>query len=76
MAYADDAVIAKDVAFMAWIAGLEKVVQAWGDKHCDGEPPYGLPLVDGTGLSCWHDCYADGMTPQQAFDEDQSNWEE
>ena len=68
--------IALDEKFMAWIGELEKLMQAWGDKHCDGGTPYSLPLANSTGLSYWHDGYADGMTPQEAFDSDQSYWEE
>jgi hypothetical protein len=74
MAYAGDAEIAQDAAFMKWIGRLEKVLKEWGDKYGDGSPPYSLPLADGTGLECWHQMYEEGFTPQEAFDEDRSNW--
>lgn len=75
MAYAGDALIAQDKTFMDWIADLEAVIKAWADKYTNGDLPYDLPLADGTGLECWHQLYADDMTPQQAFDEDRSNWD-
>ena len=75
MAYAADAEIAQDADFMSWIGNLESVLKAWGAKHNDGDPPYTLPLADGTGLECWHQMYEDGMTPEDAFAEDRSNWQ-
>lgn len=71
--YANDKVIAKDTEFMAWIGQLEDVLKEWGRKH--GEVPYGLPLSESTGLSCWYDSFRDDMTPQEAFDSDRSYWE-
>lgn len=73
--YEADQPLAADPEFMAWIDALEKIMQAWGDKFDGGNSPYPLPLADGTGLECWHDMYSASFTPQEAFDEDQSNWQ-
>lgn len=67
---------ARDALFLAWLGELEKVMTAWDAKY--GNLPYALPLdrdlTAGNNL-CWRDSYDDGMTPQEAFDSDQSYWE-
>ena len=61
--------------FSDWIEELEQVMEAWKAKY--GERPYGEPtLEETTGLECWRDAYDLGMSPQQAFDEDRSYWED
>lgn len=71
--YPADQPLMADVAFLEWVAKLEDIMRAWGAKY--GNLPYDLPLAEGTGLECWHDSYKDEMTPQEAFDSDQSYWE-
>lgn len=59
--------------FDQWITELEHVAGEWDAKH--GNLPYTLPLRDSTGVGCWHDFFEDGLTPQEAFDSDQSHWD-
>lgn len=60
--------------FAEWIGNLESIMREWDAKH--GNLPYTLPLSESTGLDCWHDAFADEMTPQETFDSDQSYWEQ
>ena len=75
MTCAADIEIARDVKFMKWIGVLEAAVQRWGNEYGEGTPPYSLPLIDGTGLECWHQLFEDGYSPEDAFAEDRSNWD-
>jgi hypothetical protein len=65
------------LTFEMWLDALEVIMKAWDDKH--GNLPYDLPL-ERTGhpgnVNSWRDSYDDGMTPQEAFDSDQTYWEE
>ena len=68
---------ARDTVFVVWLAELEKIMGEWDAKY--GNLPYALPLdraEDNGNVCCWRDSYDDGMTPQQAFESDQSYWEE
>lgn len=69
-----DAKYANDAPFLAWVKSVETLMAEWDGRYHN--LPYTLPLEDSTGLACWHDCYSDGMAPQQAFESDQSHWEE
>lgn len=63
--------------FREWVDKLEEIMRKWDAKH--GNLPCGLPLDrDPTSgnLLCWKDSFDDGMSPQEAFDSDQSYWEE
>lgn len=60
--------------FDQWVTELEHIASVWRDKN--GNLPYRLPLCDSTGLECWRIHFDDDMTPQQAFDSDQSYWAE
>ena len=66
---------AEDAKWQEWLRALEQIMAAWDAKH--GNLPYTLPLTsgehDGNRL-CWMDSYDDGMTPQEAFDSDQTYW--
>lgn len=64
---------ADDAAWPAWISEVERIAKAWDEKH--GNYPYSLPLLQSTGHENWRDTFDDGMTPQEAFDEDQKHWE-
>ena len=62
-------------AWESWLSELERIMRAWDDKH--GNLPYSLPLTSGEhegNRLCWMDSYDDGMTPQEAFDEDLTYW--
>jgi hypothetical protein len=63
--------------FSTWLDQLEAIMRSWHEKH--GNLPYALPLVRDPkceAVISWRDSYDDGMTPQQAFESDQSYWEE
>jgi hypothetical protein len=68
---AEDRAGARDQEFSEWCDKLEVIMRAWDVKH--GNLPYELPLDRDAG---WRDCFNDDMTPQEAFDSDQSYWEE
>lgn len=61
--------------FESWIADLEKIMDDWGAKH-DGRPYGDGPLAETTGLKAWRGYYDDGYSPQDAFSEDQTYWED
>jgi len=58
--------------FSFWVHELERIMQKWDATH--GNLPYRLPLADSTGLECWQEAFDDGMSPQEAFDEDRHCW--
>ena len=60
--------------FDQWVTDLERIMGEWDAKH--GNLPYTLPLRDSTGLDCWRDGFDNDYTPQEAFESDQSYWEE
>ena len=72
--YPSDEPLASNPEFDQWMGRLEDIMLDWRRKH--GNLPYGLPLHKSTGLECWHTSFVDGMSPQEAFDSDQSYWEE
>lgn len=55
-----------------WLPELESIMQDWDRSWSN--LPYSLPLKDSTGLDCWRDMFDDGLTPEQAFAEDQLCW--
>lgn len=66
-----------EVKFARWMKDLERIAADWDAKH--GNLPYRLPLSDermSTGTACWRGMYDDGMTPIEAFEEDQAAWSE
>lgn len=71
--YEADKALTADEDFMEWFAELEGIISAFGKTV--GEHPYGKPLAKSTGMKCWHDFYAEGFSPQDAFDEDRTYWE-
>ena len=71
--YPADQPLTADVEFMEWIANLEKIMVEFGEKH-EGHP-YGGPLMESTGLACWHDYFKDDYSPEAAFDEDRTYWD-
>ena len=68
-----DADLVCDAGFVAWVGQLEAAIADF-DKRT-GVVLYGAPLSETTGLECWHDMYVDGMTPQQALEEDLKHWD-
>lgn len=60
--------------FEAWIAELEAIMDDWGKKH-EGRPYGNGTLAETTGLSCWMQSYDEGLSPQDAFDEDRDCWD-
>ncbi|MGI9296394.1 MAG: hypothetical protein ACR2QC_00675 [Gammaproteobacteria bacterium] len=58
-------------AFADWVDELEQVILSFEKKS--GWRPYDIPLAVSTGLACWREWYDDGMTPQEAFESDQSS---
>lgn len=68
---------AQDQAFREWLGELNTLMTAWHEKH--GNLPYELPIntkANEDNALAWRDSFDDGMTPQEAFDVDQSYWEE
>lgn len=61
--------------FGTWIAQLEHIVRDYGQKHLNGDVPYGIPLRESTGLLCWHEMFAEGTTPREAFEADRECWD-
>ena len=53
-----------------WLPALQAIMSTWDEKY--GNLPYELPLGD---FRCWRDSYDDGMSPQEAFDSDQTYWD-
>lgn len=70
----EDRAGAEDAEFAEWLAALERIMGEWDRKY--GNLPYALPLKSSTGLDCWREMFDEQMTPQEAFDEDQSSWSE
>lgn len=67
---------ARDEKFKAWLDEFEAIASAW-DKLAAGNLPYSLPLDRSEGnsnLLCWCDMFDEGMSPQEAFLEDQRYW--
>lgn len=71
--YPSDQPLTANVAFMEWMAELEGIMTAFGEKH-EGHP-YGGPLAESTGLECWLGYFRNDYSPQAAFDEDRTYWE-
>ncbi len=60
------------LTFEMWLDQLEGHMRGWDAQW--GNLPYLLPLADSTGLDCWREMYDDGMSPLDAFWEDQNAW--
>ena len=69
--YPGEVALFADKAFLLWVAELEKEMVAF--SRDSGYLPYDLPLAKSTGLTCWHQSYEDGMTPEEAFASDLEN---
>lgn len=55
--------------FEVWLGEIEKLMDGLGRPYGDGSLP------ETTGIECWCVSYRNGMTPQEALDEDMSYWE-
>ncbi len=51
-----------------WMPQLERIAWEWSVKA--GVKFYPFPLSKSTGVECWREMFEDGLTPQEAMDED------
>ena len=55
-----------------WIPELERIMELWDSRHKN--LPYQLPLEHHTGLDCWQIMFDNGLSPNEAFEDDKDCW--